>query len=88
MVSRFIRYSGAAKKEAYQDQAQGRAEGVGHHAVQIFLQENRRNAQHRFGAEPGGKHGGRYHVERQVASGNREVLGGMNPGGGPQTDAD
>ena len=52
-----------------------RAERIGDDAMQAFLEEGGRDAEHRLGAEPGGEHRRRNHVERQVAAGHGEVLG-------------
>jgi hypothetical protein len=69
---------GAVEKDAGDDQAQRRAEGVGDDTAQAILDEGGGDAEHRFGAEPGGEDGGGDDRQRQVAPGDREVLGIMD----------
>jgi hypothetical protein len=87
-VRMFSLYSLLAKKEAGDDQAHRRAEGVGDHAAQAFLDEGGGNPEDRLGAEPGGEHRGGDHRQRQVAAGDGEILGGMDAGRGIEADAD
>jgi hypothetical protein len=76
------------EKDAGDDQAQRRAEGVGDDTAQALLDEGGGNAEHRLGAEPGGEDGGGDDRQRQVAAGDREVLGGMHARGDVEADTD
>ena len=76
------------KKEARDDEAERRTEGVRHDAAQPFLDEGGGNPEHRLGAEPGGEYRGGDDGQRQVAAGDGEILGAMDAGGGIKADAD
>jgi len=88
MVSRFMRYSGAAKNSPTRIRHIDAPERIGHHAVQALLEEGGGNAEHGFRPEPGGKHGRRDHVKGQAASGDGKVPGIVHAGGGVEADAD
>ena len=76
------------EKEAGDDQAQAGAERIGDHAAQTLAHEGGRNAEHRFGPEPGGEHRGHDHRHGQMPAGHREILGGMHARRGKKADAD
>ncbi len=76
------------EEEAGDDQAHRGAEGIGDDAAQAFLDEGGGDAEHCFGAEPGGEHGGGDDRQRQVAAGDREILGRVHAGGHVEADAD
>ena len=69
----------AGEEEAHQDQAQARAERVGDDPREAVLDEGRRDAEHRLGAEPGREHRGGHDVHRHAPPGDREVLGVVHP---------
>ena len=56
-----------------QDQTHGRAEGVGNHPAQAFVEEGGRHAEHRFRTEPGCEDRRGDHVERQMPPGHGKV---------------
>ena len=76
----------AGEKQAGENQAQARTEGIGHHAAQAVFDEGGRDAEHSFRAEPGGEHRCHHDGQGQTAAGDREVLGVMYARGGDQAD--
>ena len=77
----------AREEQGDEDQAERGAEGVGNDAAQAVLGEGGRDGEHRFGAEPGGEHGGRAHVQRQAATRDYVILGVVHALCGPQPDS-
>ena len=63
----------AREEHADQDQADARAERIFDRVAKAALDELRRNAEHRFGAEPGREGGRDDHEQRQRAAGQRVV---------------
>ena len=78
----------AREERRDKDQAEGRAERVGDHAAQPIAREGGRDRQHGLGAEPGGEHRGRAHVERETAARDQVVLRVVDPLRRPEPDAD
>src|SRR5665811_566160 len=79
MVSKFMRYNGAAKNSPTR---------IRHNTVQALLEKGGGTAKHCFRAEPSGENGRSDHIERQTPTGNGEVPGIMHAGCGVQTDPD